>query len=550
MDCEGELDGGMAGLKTGPENDASRYILITQCLQNDLLLNPECRLALPEAIVRAMLLGRRRFDLKAGEGTRRFPPEALAAGPLGLFLEQTIGRRRRGEDGNGVLHVINIRDWHVPDDNYDFERRRYGAHCEAGSWGAGYIDGLERWLDPAGSMESEEARYFEEGSVRVHHVHSDSIFDFRPRRAQIGAEERKFSASSLEVILDVIAQGSQADQERARGLLRDDPHVEALWPLAEEIDDDKAVRCLSRLYVAVIGVYTDVKVKTLLTGLRTRYELPNLAVSDSLTASSSLERHLSGLDFAAKLLDVEAVHGINDLVRFLGGTGDVEDESEIVAADRFSRYRGYFQDRQNVLAYESDKLQDYTLLTHRRSLAVYDTIRRANTFLVAWGMVFLTATLVLSILSAVDLVDWQLAAVTAGLSLAQFVGAFFLKPSSDLQRNLTNLAVFRMILESHSLKTAIARFHLTTPQALRELQSEREATAAARQIETLKKELEAIEDVDRVDFETLRQLGFGIEPDTTTTVEKPTSPPDGTGPPPDDTAAKPTQSLEEHVQAH
>jgi len=35
----------------------------------------------------------------------------------------------------------------VPDENYDFERRLYGTHCEAGSWGAGYIDGLEKWLD-------------------------------------------------------------------------------------------------------------------------------------------------------------------------------------------------------------------------------------------------------------------------------------------------------------------------------------------------------------------------------------------------------------------
>ena len=262
----------------------------------------------------------------------------------------------------------------------------------------------------------------------------------------------------------------------------------------------------------MLGFYTDIKVKMLLTGLRTRYELPNLAVSDTFTASTSLERHLSGLDFAAKLLTVEVVHGINDLVRFLGGTGDLEDESEIVVADSFSRYQGYFQDRQNVLAHESEKLLEYELLTQRRSLEVYETIRRANTFLIAWGAVFLTATLVLSILAAFGLVDWQLAAVTGGLSLAQFVGAFFTQPSSDLQRNLTNLAVFKMILESHSLKTAVARFHLTTPQALRELQTKGDADDAARQIETLRKELEAIEDVDRADFEALRKLGFSTKP--------------------------------------
>src|SRR5438034_622980 len=69
----------------------------------------------------------------------------------------------------------------------------------------------------------------------------------------------------------------------------------------------------SHIYIAVIGVYTDLKVLTLLAGLRTRYNVPNLAVSDTLTASPTLERHLAGLDFAAKLLGVEVIHGVNDL---------------------------------------------------------------------------------------------------------------------------------------------------------------------------------------------------------------------------------------------
>jgi hypothetical protein len=544
----------MAVSERGPGDDAPRYVLITECLQNDFVLNPECRLVLPEAMVRAVLLGRRRFELKAGAGGRRLPAEAIAAGPLGLFLEQTVGRRRRGEDGRGVLHVINIRDWHVPDDNYDFERRRYGAHCEAGTWGAGYVDGLEGWLDPAGSPPSEEGRYFEQGSVRVHHVHADSLFDFRPRRVHIGAEERKFSKSALEVLLDVIVQGSEEDQERARKLLAANPHPRALYPLSEEIDGDVTVRTSARIYVGVLGFYTDIKVKMLLTGLRTQYELPNLAVSDTFTASTSLERHLSGLDFAAKLLTVEVVHGINDLVRYLGGTGNLEDESKIVAADSFSRYQTYFQDRQNVLAHESEKLLEYELLTQRRSVEVYDTIRRANTFLIVWGAVFLTATLVLSILAAFGLVRWQLAAVTGGLSLAQFVGAFFTQPSSDLQRNLTNLAVFKMILESHSLKAAVARFHLTTPQALRELQTKGEGEDAARQIEALRKELEAIEDVDRADFDALRQLGFSTDGRVATQADQSTSAAstDGIGPSPapDGTSEPESSPGEESAPAH
>jgi hypothetical protein len=82
---------GMAEPERGPGDDAPRYVLITQCLQNDFLLNAECRLALPETMVRAVLLGRRRFELKTGEGVRRLPAKAVAAGPLGLFLEQTTG---------------------------------------------------------------------------------------------------------------------------------------------------------------------------------------------------------------------------------------------------------------------------------------------------------------------------------------------------------------------------------------------------------------------------------------------------------------------------
>jgi hypothetical protein len=86
----------------------------------------------------------------------------------------------------------------------------------------------------------------------------------------------------------------------------------------------------------------------LLTGLRTRYELPNSAVSDTFTASrvSSAPRRA---DFAAKLLTVEVLHGINDLVRFLGGTGDLEDESKIIAADSFARYQSYFRTARTCL---------------------------------------------------------------------------------------------------------------------------------------------------------------------------------------------------------
>jgi hypothetical protein len=493
----------------GESRGSTRYILLTQCLQNDFFLNRECRLSLPDVAVKTMLLGKRAYDHDLGTGSRRrIAPGELAAGPLGLFFEATIGSRRRGGDGGGTLDVINIRDWHTSDDAYDAERRRYGAHCERGSWGAAYLDGLAAHLDPGGAPPSAEATFFQEASVRIHHVHADSLFDFRPRSEQIGAQELKFQKSALEILLDVILQGSDNDVDRMCELLRRDGRPAAAFELAQEVDAAQDVRFGGRAYVAVIGVYTDLKVQMLLTALRTFYKLPNLAVSDTFTASATLERHLAGLDFASKVLGVEVIHGINDMVGFLGGTSELENESEVVAADSFARYESYFQDRQNVLAYETERLQEYVMLTERRARNVYETVRRANAFLLVWGGAFLTATLALGIASATGAVDWRLPAITGGVSLVQFAGAFFSQPAADMQRNLTNLATFRMILESHSLKTAFARFHLTTPLMLRELESEWAATAAGRQIDALERQLAVIQALDRADFESLHEVGF------------------------------------------
>ena len=32
------------------------------------------------------------------------------------------------------------------------------------------------------------------------------------------------------------------------------------------------------------------------------------------------DRHLAGLDYAKKVLSIEVIHGINDFLRFLGGS--------------------------------------------------------------------------------------------------------------------------------------------------------------------------------------------------------------------------------------
>jgi hypothetical protein len=67
-----------------------------------------------------------------------------------------------------------------------------------------------------------------------------------------------------------------------------------------------------------------------------------------------------------------------------------------------------------------------------------------------------------------------------------------------------------MILESHSLKTALARFHLTTPHTLRELRTDRERDVATAQVEVLKQQVLAIQEFDTADFEDLSKLARAI----------------------------------------
>jgi nicotinamidase-related amidase len=482
--------------------DVSRYVLITQCLQNDLFLNDGCRLKLPETIVPQMLVGNRNFDLRAGgNGPDTNRADAIRNGPLGTFLAATVGR---AFDSNFTLHVINIRDWHVPGETYDAERRAYGAHCERGTWGVGYLEGLERWLDPTGTS---DADYAERGGARIYHLRSDSVFDFKPRIENRGGM-RKFRASELEDILDVLVQGSDQHLEEIRTLLTEGAHS-AIHKLAREIDSRGKPQTEASVYMAVIGVYTDIKVQTLLVGLRTRYDLPNLGVSDTFTASTTLERHLAALDYAVRVLDVEVVHGVNDLVSFLGLPPPLEAESQVVARMSYARYRSFFQDKQNVLAFQDEKLRQYVALTERRSLEVYERIKRANTFLIWFGCTFLGATLVFATLNVIwpdTFGGWQIVAITGGVGLLQLVSAFISKPIRDLQQNLTNLAVFKMILESHSLKTALARFHLTTPHTLRDLETEGEKGLAAAQVEVLRQQVLAIQEFDSADFGDLARL--------------------------------------------
>ncbi len=303
--------------------EETRYLLITECLQNDLFLNPECRIFLQDDTVRKLLVARKDHDAYEIEhAPRRVRAELLEHGPLGVFLKATIGERFAGKQP-GLLHVINIRDWHVPDESYDAERRARSALRGRDLGCAGYIDGLEKYLDPEPPRPDGKAQFAERGTARIYHIHADSIFDFRPRWDERTPGQPKFHPSELERLLDVLITGSRKEVDQLAGILKggagptspvavERRQSQVLNTLAiEAAGANTAARC-AKLYVAVIGVYTDIKVQLILSGLRSRYELPNLAVSDTLTGSRNLERHLHGLDFADKLLNVPGglIHGI------------------------------------------------------------------------------------------------------------------------------------------------------------------------------------------------------------------------------------------------
>ncbi|TET96397.1 MAG: hypothetical protein E3J30_11920 [Anaerolineales bacterium] len=470
-----------------------------------------------------MLIGRE----KGSAPQVSFSKQLIVKGPLGQFLQAVTSGRGSDGGASDILHIVNVRDWHVPSRSYDLERVKYGAHCEANTWGADYIEGLEKYLDPArevlgaSTAPGKKGQFTEKDGVRFYQVFSDSIFDFRPHysHGNVGEYQEKHSRIELEDLMDVLIYGSNNQLEELAG---GKYCGQELKELAETAKRESAGTMKkkpgdrpddTRVYVAVIGVYTDIKIQILLMGLKSRYDIPSLAVSDTLTISPSIERHLGALDFADKLLNVEVIHGLKDLVRFLGGDAEIKNEPETVAAERFSDYARYFQDKQNVLAHRDARLNEYVALTQKRSENVYTTVSWANKVLLIGGTILLGVTIIGAVWSFVqpDYVDWKLPAVTGGLSLSQLAAVFFGQPMVRLQRNLTNLANFRMILESHSLKMALARFHLTTAETLRGNLAESEGTAAAAetQVQSLKNYITVIEQIEEADYKALSQLGLG-----------------------------------------
>src|SRR5262249_25266038 len=168
-------------------------------------------------------------------------------------------------------------------------------------------------------------------------------------------------------------------------------------------------------------------------------------------------------------------------------------------------------------------------LTERRAIGVYNTVRRANVFLLVFGSLFLSVSLLGSLLHLADpdRWSWQLTLATGGVGIVGLVAAFFNRPMRDLQRNLHNLPAFRMVLEGHSLKTAFARYHLTTPEVLREMKARGDAALAKTQIESLRAQLDVIDRFQAADYDALeRTVGFDAQ-NGGRTKSKPAAAPDG-----------------------
>ena len=73
------------------DTTGTRYVLITQCLQNDFFLNTDCRLYLSDAQVANLLVPKRDHGdnvFEVRNGHRRVKDDFLDAGPLGLFGRQ------------------------------------------------------------------------------------------------------------------------------------------------------------------------------------------------------------------------------------------------------------------------------------------------------------------------------------------------------------------------------------------------------------------------------------------------------------------------------
>ena len=503
------------------------YILITQCLQNAFFLDDENRLCLPREVAVRVLVGEQDIEDISIVGQpddttnhRKISANQLRGGPLYRFLDAATADSQR----EGPLHILHIRDWHAPSPDYDEERRLYGPHCEAHTWGAEPVAGLERFLAPWGTAHEAEARRMTgyrcrrqrnsfkpdpAGNLVFYDVRSDSVFDFK-------------RPTSTELRTDLIAsgypQGSNASQLHQI--------LDHLIGLTEPGDHE-------RVYVVVIGVYTDIKVKALLMGLRSRYAIDGLFVSDVLAEAPTLERHLSALDFSARVINTQVIHSLNELAGIVNpGTKTVIPQRLIENSLSYRDYSTYFLDRQNVLSFQDQRLSQYLDLTGKRSADVYTQIYQANWYLLRIGYIFMGLTVIAAALRVVGVdVPDSVLLTTGVLSAGQIIGSFFVIPRLQMRENLTSLVRLRNYLETYSNISALLRHHLTQIDRLQpSLKDADPKLRAEHELRLLKEQLaiiyEAAEEMGK-SFHDLTAQPIRVEP--TPEEKKPESPPPDLG---------------------
>ncbi|GEM_PF-1136148 len=489
--------------------------------------------------------------------------KALVEGPLYQFLSHLMDDR---DDNTDTLHAIHLRDWHKPSRDYDLERASYGPHCEAGTWESEALDNFDPYLAPwildgktdenysvnqqkrkkefkpdpnkwnSKDFIKNPTQYFvdnlggtqhtvrQKGHTRngqktnvVHYpVLSDSVFDFRRADTIIDNVYDSENRSPNRIMEEQKVADVDSAIKKTNPVHRSPAYFELLINSIlnmEQYQADHENREL-RVNIVVIGVYTDIKVRTLVTGLRSRYRIANLVVSDVLTAAPSLERHLEALDFMHKVLRAEIIHSLNDLINVLAPSSNRSIDADIIMDHvDFVDYASYYQNKQNFLAYQDTKRLEYLELTRARSRAIYKQVYDTNKDLMRYGKIFLGLTALQALIYVGSLPFPSVnippeaflvgGVVTGGLSMLQVFTSFFRNPLNALKDNLQDLIQIRSELETHSLILALVRYHFSTPERLSEsyVEDDEAYVQEMKKLKAIEKQIKMIEDVDFKKFQ-------------------------------------------------
>ena len=222
--------------------------------------------------------------------------------------------------------------------------------------------------------------YAEQGGARIYHLRSDSLFDFRPRLGAPSAACASSVTSELEDVLDVLVQGSderpraRCGAASARGRLRRHPRARA----RDRCDEDEPTDGGDRLRRRASASTRTSRCRRSSSGCgraTTCRTSPSPTRSRRRTRSSGTS---PALDYAAKVLDVEVIHGVErprPLPR--PAAAGSRTSRDVVARDRASRATARSSRTSRTCSRTRTRsCRQYLALTERRSLDVYERIKR------------------------------------------------------------------------------------------------------------------------------------------------------------------------------